>query len=93
MYSKRKRMLPEKICKTVQQYNREPIPEADMDKLLEIARDYRDVKNHIYTRYGGISGLSKIYPGYTVQNDKGKPTNSEFIAIIADKLRIERRAS
>ena len=40
-----------------------------MDKLLEIARDYRDVKNHIYTRYGGISGLSKIYPGYTVQNE------------------------
>ena len=54
-----KRMLPEKICKTVQQYNREPIPEADMAKLLEIARDYRDVKNHIYTRYG--QDLSWLY--------------------------------
>jgi two-component system response regulator (stage 0 sporulation protein A) len=29
--------------------------------------------------------------GYTVQHDKGKPTNSEFIAIIADKLRLERK--
>ena len=30
--------------------------------------------------------------GYTVKTDKGKPTNSEFIAIIADKLRLERKA-
>ena len=29
--------------------------------------------------------------GYTVQQQKGKPTNSEFIAIIADKLRLERK--
>jgi len=27
--------------------------------------------------------------GYTVSNSKGKPTNSEFIAMIADKLRLE----
>lgn len=27
--------------------------------------------------------------GYTVNNTKGKPTNSEFIAMIADKLRLE----
>ena len=30
--------------------------------------------------------------GYTVKTDKGKPTTSEFIAIIADKLRLERKA-
>ena len=27
--------------------------------------------------------------GYTVSAAKGKPTNSEFIAMIADKLRLE----
>lgn len=27
--------------------------------------------------------------GYTVSNGKGKPTNSEFIALIADKIRLE----
>lgn len=27
--------------------------------------------------------------GYTVNNGKGKPTNSEFIALIADRLRLE----
>ena len=27
--------------------------------------------------------------GYTVSTGKGKPTNSEFIALIADKLRLD----
>lgn len=27
--------------------------------------------------------------GYTVNSGKGKPTNSEFIALIADKIRLE----
>ena len=31
------------------------------------------------------------YFGYTVQNSKGKPTNSEFIAMIADNLRLRMR--
>ena len=30
--------------------------------------------------------------GYTVNIEKGKPTNSEFIAMVADKLRLERKA-
>ncbi len=33
------------ICKTVRQYNKEPIPKADMKKLQEIADDYSKVKN------------------------------------------------
>lgn len=40
---------------------------------------------------GKLETINSLF-GYTVQNDKGKPTNSEFIAIIADKLRLERRA-
>lgn len=28
------------------------------------------------------------YFGYTIQNDRGKPTNSEFIAMISDKLQL-----
>ncbi|MDE6182123.1 MAG: sporulation transcription factor Spo0A [Eubacteriales bacterium] len=31
--------------------------------------------------------------GYTINNHKGKPTNSEFIALIADRLRLELKAS
>ncbi len=62
-------MLSAKICKTIQQYNQNPIAESDMQKLLEIAQDYKKVKNYVYTRFGGIASLSKIYPGYTVQNE------------------------
>lgn len=36
---------------------------------------------------GDIDVLSSYF-GYTVQNSRGKPTNSEFIAMIADKLRL-----
>lgn len=57
------------ICKTVRQYNSAPVPEADMKKLQEIAKDYSTVKNYVYQRYGGIKSLPKIYPGYTVQNE------------------------
>lgn len=62
-------MSMEKVCKTIHQYNKEPVKEADMHKLLEIAEDYGKVKNYVYSRYGGIAGLSKLYPGYTVQNE------------------------
>ena len=31
--------------------------------------------------------------GYTVSNTKGKPTNSEFIALIADKLQLQLKGS
>lgn len=39
---------------------------------------------------GRLETINDLF-GYTVQHDKGKPTNSEFIAIIADKLRLERK--
>ena len=29
--------------------------------------------------------------GYTINMGKGKPTNSEFIALIADKIRLQHR--
>ncbi len=33
------------------------------------------------------------YFGYTIQNNRGKPTNSEFIAMISDKIRLNLKAS
>ncbi|HML31587.1 sporulation transcription factor Spo0A [Sporomusa sphaeroides] len=41
---------------------------------------------------GNIDMINKLF-GYTIKLDKGKPTNSEFMAMIADKLRMEMRAS
>ena len=41
---------------------------------------------------GKIETIDRLF-GYTIENNKGKPTNSEFIAIISDKLRLEWKAS
>lgn len=60
------------IYKTVYQYNQNPLTRADMNRLKEIAIDCRDVKNYVYDRYGGIHSLSKLYPGYTIQNEMTK---------------------
>jgi len=39
---------------------------------------------------GDIDVLQKYF-GYTVSNIKGKPTNSEFIALISDKLQLQQK--
>ena len=39
---------------------------------------------------GDLDTLNSFF-GYTVQNSRGKPTNSEFIAMIADNLRLKYR--
>lgn len=41
---------------------------------------------------GDVDVLSSYF-GYTIQNQRGKPTNSEFIAMISDKLRLNLKAS
>lgn len=39
---------------------------------------------------GKMDTIDELF-GYTINNGKGKPTNSEFIALIADKIRLEYR--
>ena len=41
---------------------------------------------------GQVETINKIF-GYTIHNGKGKPTNSEFIAMVADKLRLKNKVS
>jgi two-component system response regulator (stage 0 sporulation protein A) len=41
---------------------------------------------------GDIETLNSYF-GYTIQNNRGKPTNSEFIAMIADNLRLQNKLS
>lgn len=41
---------------------------------------------------GDIDTLNSYF-GYTIQNNRGKPTNSEFIAMIADNLRLKNKFS
>ena len=44
---------------------------------IEVAWDRGDVE------------VLNSYFGYTIQNSRGKPTNSEFIAMIADRIRLK----
>ena len=41
---------------------------------------------------GDLDTLQRFF-GYTVSNTKGKPTNSEFIALIADKLSLQLKSN
>ena len=41
---------------------------------------------------GDVDTLNSYF-GYTIQNSRGKPTNSEFIAMIADNLRLKYKYS
>lgn len=37
----------------------------------------------------GDVDILNSYFGYTIHNGRGKPTNSEFIAMLADKIRLK----
>ncbi|WP_158735201.1 sporulation transcription factor Spo0A [Alteribacillus sp. YIM 98480] len=41
---------------------------------------------------GNFESISRMF-GYTINVSKAKPTNSEFIAMVADKLRLEHKVS
>ncbi|HIS69732.1 MAG TPA: sporulation transcription factor Spo0A [Candidatus Gallacutalibacter stercoravium] len=41
----------------------------------------------------GDVDILNSYFGYTIHNSRGKPTNSEFIAMISDKLRLEMKSA
>lgn len=41
---------------------------------------------------GNVEMINKFF-GYTINMDRGKPTNSEFIAMVADRLRIGEKIS
>lgn len=62
-------MQSDTVCKTVHQYNSEAISPENMEKLQEVAEDYKKLKNYVYKRYGGIRSLPKLYPGYAIQNE------------------------
>ena len=64
-------------------------PTVAKQYLTTSSRVERAIRHAIEVAWdrGDIDVLSSYF-GYTVQNTRGKPTNSEFIAMIADKLRL-----
>ena len=71
-------------------------------KLIKIAQKFsttpsrveRAIRHAIEVAWnrGQIDAIENIF-GYTIDSNKGKPTNSEFIAMIADKLRLELKSA
>ena len=58
------------------------------------SRVERAIRHAIEVAWGrGEPGVVENIFGYTVSASKGKPTNSEFIAMIADKLRLELKSA
>ena len=54
-----------------------------------LSRVERAIRHAIEVAWGrGDPKTTENIFGYTVSADKGKPTNYEFIAMIADKLRL-----
>lgn len=56
-----------------------------------VERAIRHAIEVAWTR-GKMDTIDDLF-GYTINNGKGKPTNSEFIALIADKIRLEYKNS
>ena len=56
-----------------------------------VERAIRHAIEVAWTR-GNIDAINKLF-GFTVDHRRGKPTNSEFIAMVADRLRLEKSAS
>lgn len=57
------------------------------------SRVERAIRHAIESAWNGrnnIQAVNKIFR-YSIRNDKGKPTNSEFIALIADNIRISQK--
>ena len=52
-----------------------------------VERAIRHAIEVAWTR-GKVEVLDSLF-GYTINNGKGKPTNSEFIALISDKIRLD----
>ena len=58
------------------------------------SRVERAIRHAIEVAWGrGQQDVVEAIFGYTISASKGKPTNSEFIAMIADKLRLELRSA
>lgn len=74
----------------INQITKQLYPEIAAKYHTTPSRVERAIRHAIEVAWGrGEQAAVENIFGYTVSASKGKPTNSEFIAMIADKLRLE----
>jgi len=78
----------------INQITKQLYPEIAQKHKTTPSRVERAIRHAIEVAWsrGQTDTVEKIF-GYSVSASKGKPTNSEFIAIIADKLRLEMKTA
>ena len=78
----------------INQITKQLYPEIAEKYKTTPSRVERAIRHAIEVAWGrGQADVVENIFGYTVSASKGKPTNSEFIAMIADKLRIELKSA
>ncbi len=67
-------------------------PEIAKRNATTASRVERAIRHAIEVAWdrGDVDTLNRYF-GYTIHNLRGKPTNSEFIAMISDKMRLDKR--
>ena len=78
----------------INQITKQLYPEIALKYMTTPSRVERAIRHAIEVAWGrGQTDVVESIFGYTVSAAKGKPTNSEFIAMIADKLRLELKSA
>ncbi len=78
----------------INQITKQLYPEIAHRYKTTSSRVERAIRHAIEVAWGrGKPEVMERIFGYTVNANKGKPTNSEFIAMIADKLRLEMKSA
>ncbi|MBR6033467.1 MAG: sporulation transcription factor Spo0A [Clostridia bacterium] len=79
---------------TINQITKQLYPDIASKFKTTPSRVERAIRHAIEVAWGrGEQATVESIFGYTVSANKGKPTNSEFIAMIADKLRLELKSA
>ncbi len=83
-------MMAVKDVDIINQITKQLYPDLAKKYKTTPSRVERAIRHAIEVAWnrGQIESMESIF-GYTINSNRGKPTNSEFIAMIADKLRLE----
>jgi two-component system response regulator (stage 0 sporulation protein A) len=83
-------MLVVEDCDRVNSLSKHIYPDVAEKYQTTTSRVERAIRHAIEVAWdrGDVDVLNSFF-GYTIQNTRGKPTNSEFIAMIADNLRLK----